>query len=93
MNVALGKTLLIRAPRGERIEGSEPTIDLGVRKGLPPPPKDKRSLGWYGLASVSVLGTGTARSTSTSRTHAPRPAPARSACAADTASGSRSPPT
>jgi hypothetical protein len=60
VNVALGKTLLIHAPRGERIEGSEPAIDLGVRKGLPPPPKDKRSLGWYGLASVSVLGTGTA---------------------------------
>jgi hypothetical protein len=60
VNVALGKTLLIRAPRAERIEGSEPVIDLGVKKGLPPPPKDKRSLGWYGLASVSVLGTGTA---------------------------------
>jgi hypothetical protein len=58
--VALGKTLLVHAPRGERIEGSEPAIDLGVQKGLPPPPKDKRSLGWYGLASVIVLGTGTA---------------------------------
>ncbi len=60
VNVELGKTLLIRAPRGERIEGSEPVIDLGTKKGLPPPPKDKQKLGWYGLASVSVLGTGAA---------------------------------
>jgi hypothetical protein len=60
VNLELGKTLLIRVPRGERIEGSEPVIDLGTKKGLPPPPKDKRHLGWYGLASVSVLGTGTA---------------------------------
>jgi hypothetical protein len=60
VNVALGKTLLIRAPRGERIEGSEPVIDLGAKDGLPPPPKDRRQLGWYGLAGVSVFGTGTA---------------------------------
>jgi hypothetical protein len=58
VNVALGKTLDVRATLGPRIEGEAtdaPASSAGV---MPPPPPRRVPRGYYGLLSVGALGLG-----------------------------------
>lgn len=63
-SVALGKTLLVVAPQGERLDDAElePNADVNGEgdEELPLPPAAKPRLGWYALAHLSALGTNTA---------------------------------
>ena len=58
VSVPLGKTRELRAALGPRIDGAAPAPVETKTDRMPPPPPPRVARGYYGLATIAVLGLG-----------------------------------
>ncbi|MEO8904572.1 MAG: hypothetical protein ABI488_19355 [Polyangiaceae bacterium] len=58
VNVGLGKTLLVQADLGARIDGESVELASSTATAMPAPPPRRVPRGYYGLLTLGVLGLG-----------------------------------